>query len=589
MLPEGGILLEVVDQGENGEPILAIPNMDLPLSLPCEDQLPEFKGKIAAEAEETSDTLEQIIVVDDVKDVCPAKPSSDVNDKKIMESPKENDKKGSLRKKSKKSKNQCQSGSIEGRVLRSGTITKTGPRVPRNHDKRSLKRENLKVPTTSLTYPSSTSTKPDKVDPCMIDASAEMNVQIATSVSNQELAVTQMKTSSHVSHTSCPVAAESTKQGSEALKEPELAPEKPIESSAAHPVIKATSSTETLKADLSPTTSQCTPPLCEVLPPTATTVPEPKPKSLSLAEYRQLRQQKKPQPVVTRQINSTKWPSLPELPKELPLIPCLPDPSFKDPRRPNNQTAKKVEVEEVRPAWHPRGPAAPPTPEALLVPPAYMTVSSSKVSTATTVPRPPNTPQSSTPCPPKKIPDSAEHASAHRAPEEVPEVTESARSSDSNRYISSEHGESCQALSVENDGVSEMSQPVSHKFETLPKVLPQTTTESCNHITAASATPTLPQETTESHNVAAASITTLNHLGTVDVSSEHMDNNAQLLSSTAQHSDCFAVESGLLESNVKPTSKATHQKVKDSTQQLIESFTSEIGEHNKDCSPFTMM
>ena len=61
----------------------------------------------------------------------------------------------------------------------------------------------------------------------------------------------------------------------------------------------------------------------------------------------------------------------------------------------------KVEVEEIRPAWHPRGPCAPPTPEALLVPPAYMVASSSKVSAATAVRKPQQPPEPQTVLTPK--------------------------------------------------------------------------------------------------------------------------------------------------------------------------------------------
>ncbi|KAJ3610954.1 hypothetical protein NHX12_023044 [Muraenolepis orangiensis] len=105
--------------------------------------------------------------------------------------------------------------------------------------------------------------------------------------------------------------------------------------------------------------------------------PEPKPKPLSLAEYRRLRQQKKPAPVERQEDHSPKWPSLPELPSELPLIPCLPDPCPKETRRSAPALGKK-EGDEVMPAWQPTGPGAPPTPEALLAPPAYMVASFTK-------------------------------------------------------------------------------------------------------------------------------------------------------------------------------------------------------------------
>lgn len=88
---------------------------------------------------------------------------------------------------------------------------------------------------------------------------------------------------------------------------------------------------------------------------------EARPKLLSLQEYRLLRQQRKPAPV-GKPGSTTKWPTLPEPPRELPPIPCLPE----QPRAP---PAQKEPQEEV-PAWHPVGSSIPPTPEALLVPPS---------------------------------------------------------------------------------------------------------------------------------------------------------------------------------------------------------------------------
>ena len=59
--------------------------------------------------------------------------------------------------------------------------------------------------------------------------------------------------------------------------------------------------------------------------------PEPKPKPLSLQQYRLLRQQKRP--VQRLEDHSTRWPSLPDAPRELCPIPCLPSPDPRDPRR----------------------------------------------------------------------------------------------------------------------------------------------------------------------------------------------------------------------------------------------------------------
>lgn len=66
MLPEGGILLEVVDQGENGEHILVIQNINLPVALPLKEQSSENRPTVSDEAEEVaSDSSEHIVVDDD--------------------------------------------------------------------------------------------------------------------------------------------------------------------------------------------------------------------------------------------------------------------------------------------------------------------------------------------------------------------------------------------------------------------------------------------------------------------------------------------------------------------------------------------
>ncbi|MGH0136625.1 UNVERIFIED_CONTAM: hypothetical protein FKN15_070032 [Acipenser sinensis] len=90
---------------------------------------------------------------------------------------------------------------------------------------------------------------------------------------------------------------------------------------------------------------------------------DPKPRMLSLEQYRLLRQKKQPAPVEKVQDQSMKWPTLPELPRELPPIPCLPEPA------PTAQRKADQPPTKTGSAWHPMGPRAPPTPEALLVPP----------------------------------------------------------------------------------------------------------------------------------------------------------------------------------------------------------------------------
>ncbi|MBN3285329.1 PPRC1 protein, partial [Polyodon spathula] len=101
---------------------------------------------------------------------------------------------------------------------------------------------------------------------------------------------------------------------------------------------------------------------------------DPKPRMLSLEQYRLLRQKKKPTPVEKIQDQRMKWPTLPDLPRELPPIPCLPEPvptAQREADRPPTKTGS---------AWPPMGPGAPPTPEALLVSPG-MTVALSRPAT----------------------------------------------------------------------------------------------------------------------------------------------------------------------------------------------------------------
>ncbi|KAG7512590.1 peroxisome proliferator-activated receptor gamma coactivator-related protein 1 [Solea senegalensis] len=603
MLPEGGILLEVVDQGENGEPILAIPNMDLPVSLPLREQLSEIEQKNIDEAEEVaSDTSEHIIVVDEntmeveppVKVTSPAMPggSEDVKDEKVVKRQKKDvkEKSCSMRKKKKECKDQCQSKPVEGRVLRSGTVRQTASKVPTKPGKTSVKQEKkLKVPHASSPTPSSV--KPKKINPCQSDAQVktttttplpEMNVQVATCMSpSQDTAL--LKNNPETSQRSCTPTALSSQQPEEILKQAISAPAKLAVSSAAPSAALAPLFTETFAAAQSPVPPQLTPPVCEALPPVATVVPEPKPKSLSLAEYRRLRQQKKPAPVEKMETNSTKWPSLPELPKELPPIPCLPDPSPKDPRRPNPQAAKKEE-EEVKTAWHPRGPAAPPTPEALLVPPAYMVASSSKVSAATPVAKPPQMSESSKPESVAAVPNSMKESSMHHhAQPAVPSVHQSsspASLNEASKSVSSAGDKCCPTLSGENSG--SQSHPVSHKSVQLNEGCTKTTTVLVKPNAATPPAPNIPQKTNVLQNVAdITAATTINCPITADCeSSKPVDIGARIGPPiAAQSSDSLRFEEKpvRLEAKQKPTTVVNPQKAKNPTEELIEAFTSEMG------------
>lgn len=613
MLPEGGILLEVVDQGENGEPILAIPDMDLPVALPLKHSS-ENEQRVWDDAEEAaSDSSEHIVVDDDddddedetvseapVKSAAPATsdPCSDVKDEMIIKRQKEEikAKSPSRRKKKKKCKKECQPEPVEGRILRSASVRKTAEELSKKPEKRLNKKEK-KVPKVPVASPlASSSLKPKKLNSCQTETqpeittttlSPEISVKVATSLSPTQDAI-PLNASPERSQPSCPPTAVSSQQAAEM---PEQTATDKLEDSSAVPsaVLSATQaapvSPDSPAAAASAATSQMTPPVSEALPPVAPAVPDPKPKSLSLAEYRRLRQQKKPAPVEKQDDNSTKWPSLPELPKELPPIPCLPDPSPKDPRRPNPQ-ATKMEVEEIRPAWQPRGPCAPPTPEALLVPPAYMVTSSSKVSATTAVPKPQQAPEPqmvSTPKPALSqnpaagVPGSVKNVPTHQPPTAQPAVpcvpqTSGSQSSlkPSTQLVPSAGGK----CPPKGEVIERPSQPVSFKSVELSKTCSKTTTEA---ITAAVPAPSSPY-TTVSQKVAQVTVPTA--LNSPSTSSKPTTTDTQPCSPAAHpmYSQSQKAESIVLEAKEKPTTAAESPRAKSPTQELIEAFTSEIGE-----------
>ncbi|XP_008280619.1 peroxisome proliferator-activated receptor gamma coactivator-related protein 1 [Stegastes partitus] len=595
MLPEGGILLEVVDQGENGEPILAIPNMDLPVSLPLKERSSEDEQKASDEAEEAASDCSEHIVVDDEEATVSEVPvttglCSGVKDEMIIKRQKEEikEKSPSRRKKKKKCKKQSQPNPVEGRVLRSGTARKKAQELPKKPEKMSVKEEKkLKVPKVPLeSTPASSPGKPKEEDLCQSETQAE-----ATTTTLLPENIVQVATRLSPGQDTAPLSAIPEKSQSSCLptavspQQPDGTPKLPVEredTAAAPAAILSAVSSESPAAAPSSATPQMTSPVSEALPPVAPTVPEPKPKSLSLAEYRRLRQQKKPAPVEKQDGNSTKWPSLPELPKELPPIPCLPDPSPKDPRRPNPQAAKKEE-EEVKPAWQPRGPCAPPTPEALLVPPAYMVASSSKVSAATTaLPKSEQTPQPSKLSPPQKpsgpAPSSMKsatqnHNSAQPAVHCAPQSVGSPASlKPATQLMSSADGKGSPALSEGKARVSEVPKSLSDSSKSVEstKTSPKTTTDAatCSAPSAPQKTPVVSQKVPE-----VATLTYLNNAVTSDSKSSKPTTNGTELSD----SKSLTKEPVVLETKEKPTTTVTPQRAKNPTQELIEAFTSEIG------------
>ncbi|XP_068182829.1 peroxisome proliferator-activated receptor gamma coactivator-related protein 1 isoform X2 [Antennarius striatus] len=533
LLPEGGILLEVVDQGENGETILAIPGVDLPVCLPHEEHETDTVEKFVHEDDVTSDSSEHIVVDDEVVTVSEAP----VKNEMIIKRPKEEikEKSPSRRKKKKKCKELCQSVPVEGRVLRSGKVRRAIEESPKiSHKRSSNKKKSLpKVPVVST--PSSLS-NPNEANPCQSEKEIstttllpKTNVEVPTSLSVRQEGDLLNASNDESNPTYLPPAVRS-QEPDEMRKQPTLASENLKDSSAAHSAVPPPGSFESQAAPSAP--SPGTPPVI-----VAPTDSEPKAKSLSLAEYRRLRQQKKPILVENQgKINTSKWPSLPELPKELPPIPCLPGPSPRDPRRPNSQAVKN-EVDLIKPAWQPRGPCAPPTPEALLVPPAYMASSSSRASAASLVPKPQPVPG------PAKSP-----------------VSEQPSSPTSNREISTDN--------------SPQSQPGSFKTVEFTQTCLETTTAAIKPTTAPKKITVVFPKVSEVH-----APTSIDKPINCDCKSTKITANGSKEANSTQPTTfhCLKAESVVLEAKRKLTTAVKPQMTKSPMQDLVEAFTSEIG------------
>lgn len=584
ILPEGGIVLEVVDQGENGEPILAIPDMALPVSLPHTEPKHQDEGDDLG-----SDSSEHIVVDDDDdEDITfsathlklSAHKSSDKKDVMIIQRQKDDvkEKSPSRRRKKKKSKEQCPPKTVEGRVLRSDTAKKVIQELPKKSKKKSLKdeKEHNTSAVPSVSAPTSWS-RNIKADLCQNKTHAEITTtaqlpettrSVTSSMSLKEEAPSVKAVSNDGPHSCSPTVVSSPQPGENA-KHP--APENVEESTATPSAVPPQVSSESATAAANPTA----PPVSQYLPPVASAVPEPKPKSLSLAEYRRLRQQKKPAPVENQDANnSSKWPSLPELPKELPPIPCLPDPSTKELRRPITQPATK-EVEEAKPAWQPRGRCAPPTPEALLVPPAYMVASSSRVSTAATVQKP-QEPEPSTPSVRQTHQPSAPKSEKNFTVEHACTVANAPRADDSavhpqTAILTSASWKCSPALSDVNAGRSKsVVPPTTGSHPTAEATKPSAAAMSAPSASQTNAVYTVMPEVkapTLVDNLISTKGKSPNDGGPGVVSVIHPLNTKHL-----------KMEPNMTVTNGKATTEVKLERAKSSTQELIEAFTSEIGE-----------
>lgn len=560
MLPEGGILLEVVDQGENGEPILAIPDMDLPISQPVKEQCSEIEQKISDEAGVASDSSEHIVVDDEASEapvtVTTPVPSLDVKEKLVTKGQKEEIKAKSPSRRKKRKKCKQQPEPVEGRVLRSASV-KNSPQEFMEKSRKGIRKEKKakvpKVPVAAVS-PASQPKKTCETRPetTRTLTTPETSVKPATSLSPRQNTVPSETSPPHSATTAVKIPKQPAAAHDELSSWPGLA------------------SSGSPAAAVGGAAQQTTLPVSEPLPHVAPVAVEPKPKALSLEEYRRLRQQKKPVAVERQDSNSTKWPSLPELPMELPPIPCLPDPNPKDPRRPNAQAAKK-EVEEIRPAWQPRGPCAPPTPEALLVPPAYMVASSSRVTSAPALARPQQTPVPETgmtkspavsQTPSVQVPTST-HQAATTAPTAdcIPHRSEC----QSSHHRPSAESE-CPPVPLQDSDVTKRPRPGSPKSVDFS----QTTA-----LAIATPTASSPPKAAVAHGVTgAAAPPSPNNPSTLI----KPRTSAETQTRCSPPSQSPNAEPTVLDLQEKPTTAPEPSRPKSPTQELVESFTSEIGE-----------
>ncbi|KAM9364964.1 uncharacterized protein pprc1 [Pholidichthys leucotaenia] len=565
VMSEVGTLLEVLGQGENGELTLAIPTMNLPSCLPVKQLFSENEQNPSYDAEDVANDSSELIVVDDddenvtvtkapVENAVPVTPVLDINEKdeETMKKKKKEFKKKSpsrRKKKKKKSKEQAHFSVTEGRVLRSSTTRKMVQEAPRKPEKQMAKEGKeekilegafASTPAPSLVKPKEIDTHQTKIQTkttTTVDINVPQN-KVAISLTPIEDKVLLSDVSEKLQPNCSPVTVSS--------QHPAEAPKKQVPAPSDMKNSSVSSSVSLSPVSSAAVTSQMTPPVSEVLPTVTKVTLEPKLRSLSLEEYRRLRQQKKPAPVQKTDNSSAKWPSLPEVPKELPPIPCLPDPSPKDPQRANTYVIRR-ESEEVKPAWQPRGSYAPPTPEALLVPPAYMVSSSNKVSAGSLVPRPQKTSESTnlTQKPTEPVPNSVKESPPHQntsAQPIVPHVppTSSKRTA---REVSLIDGESSLLLKGKGEIADTQTAPLRP-------------TKSCTKTTTDAAKPA-----TDPCPIAPEKITVI----------------SPKMSEVTALSSTQKTNPATLGTKEKPTTAMKLQKENSSTQELIKMFTREMG------------
>nr|XP_029496861.1 peroxisome proliferator-activated receptor gamma coactivator-related protein 1-like [Oncorhynchus nerka] len=420
MLAEKRILLDVVDQGAHRESIFALPDMGLSLCHPsfslsgvedsseAEQRVPDEVLE-AAILETPESANDDVVVEDDPAEVTgPSDPavtlrSETSGEKVINRRPKEETAERCPSRRKRKRKNKMENSppevtpepdQAEGRVLRR-VAQESSPLEPVKETTKPKKKDKNMSLTSSISTAAPEAPKHKTSATHAAETQRQSHVEVTTLVPPTQLSIKVIPASDLLPMTMTP---EKVTQPTTACRKPQ-GPPASTANPTAHQMMEAPQEM-TIKAPSASPVSVAPQPMMQLnvaplVAPQAIPQPieaaqaiEPKPKPLSLQQYRLLRQQKKLAPLERLVDQSVKWPILLESPTELPPIPipCLPTPSSRGP----HPSLGKNDMEEVKAAWQPMGPGAPPTPEALLVHPTYMqspkSYSSSKVASANATP-----------------------------------------------------------------------------------------------------------------------------------------------------------------------------------------------------------
>lgn len=557
LLPEEGIILEVMDKGEHGEPILAIPDLSFPLSIDSLEEnqnAPESSPEKVAHQHEDTPSEVGLSMVSSVRD-------NKVENVKMKQPKKESPEKKLLKKKNKWKTEQPIP--VEGRMLRSMSSNDAAEEL-KERDEQKRKKKVTFAPVLTV----------DESKKCLVKSS-----EVKTS---EVLVPKEIPFPTITATTNLP----SNEVCTEVMKSKHL--DVPEEKATPGELPCDTRRETAVPSEQQPGASQPT---------------EPKQKSLSLQQYRLLRQQKKLSPPEKVGDNSTKWPTLPEAPKELPPIPCLPDPNPKDPRRAVSTPVEKEIVPEIMPAWQPRGPGAPPTPQALLIPPASMLAASKKTMSSKSISPAPTKPAehlakistSSSPQPNPQEPP---------IPTDVPENTISNKVSQAAEQASAEITPSLQMATTVREA-----QKLYAVEQT--KCLQNTTSASCQvtvtqssaisnnqEISQAQVVPEITEITTKMDTSKASSDNPIAASEAQQMVTVSVPKPAKLTQSITGSKPSVGSQRHVAPIALQPFSSAPIQarimklaeqmrmasvavpKAKSSTAELIESFTSEIGKHS---------